>query len=63
MKKSRKLASEIDVSKITNLTLEAISDRKRLSFDYSAERIEIGETLSDADKQWLYAILKEHLSK
>ncbi|MHC4478429.1 MAG: hypothetical protein ACYTEL_22545 [Planctomycetota bacterium] len=63
MKKAKKLGSKIEVGDITNLKLETIDGRKRLSFDYAADRFEIGETLSDAERQWLYEVMREHLSR
>jgi phosphate/sulfate permease len=62
-KKTKLMKSEIETSDITNLKLEQIAQTKRLSFDYQAERIEIGESLSDADREWLYEILRDHLAK
>ncbi|MBA7630142.1 hypothetical protein ES703_37652 [subsurface metagenome] len=60
IKKYRKRIYEAETSKITNLRLERVGDRQRLSFDWGADRVEIGETLSDIEREWLYEILKEH---
>lgn len=60
-KKAKLTKSEIETSAIRNLKIEQVTHRKRLTFDYQAERIEIGESLSDADREWLHEILAEHL--
>ncbi|MHC4478425.1 MAG: hypothetical protein ACYTEL_22525 [Planctomycetota bacterium] len=58
--KLRKKVFEIETSEMTNLKLERIGERQRLSFDYGASRVIIGLTLSDPEKQWLYEILRKH---
>jgi len=60
-KKYRKRNLNIETSKIANLKLERVGEKQRLSFDYEADRIEIGETLSEPEREWLYEILKEHI--
>lgn len=60
MKKYRKRVYEAQTSKVTNLKFERVGDKKRLSFDIGADRVEIGEILSDIEKEWLYEILREH---
>lgn len=59
-KKHRKRNLNIETSKIANLKLERVGEKQRLSFDYEADRIEIGETLTEPEREWLYEILKEH---
>jgi len=60
MKKYRKRVYEAKTSEVTNLKFERVGDKKRLSFDTGADRVEIGETLSEREKEWLYEILREH---
>ena len=40
--------------------LERIGERQRLTFDIGSERVEIGEALSEPEREWLYAVLREH---
>jgi len=60
MKKYRQRIYEAETSKVTNLKLERVGDKIRLSFDLGVDRVEIGETLSDREKEWLHEILREH---
>jgi hypothetical protein len=46
-----------------NLQLERVGERQRLTFDIGAERIEIGDVLSEPEREWLYEVLKEHISR
>ncbi len=39
---------------ITNLDIGYAGDRLRVTFDRGAERIEVGEYLSEPEKEWLY---------
>ncbi len=55
--------SDIDTSKITNLQLNVANNRQRLTFDFGADRIEIGPTLTEPEREWLYEILKSHIYK
>jgi hypothetical protein len=56
----RKRNVDVQTSKIINLKLERVGEKQKLSFDYEADRIEIGETLTEPEREWLYEILKEH---
>ncbi len=47
---------------IQNLRLERILEYQRLSFDYQSQRIEIGNGLTEPEREWLYEILKDHIS-
>ena len=62
MKKYKKSIFDLEHVAIQNLTLEKVGDRQRLTFDHGADRIEIGMTLSDAEKEWLYETIREHIS-
>lgn len=54
---------EIRTAEITHLTLETSRIRQKLTIDIGAERIEIGPTLADAEREWLYEILRNHIEK
>ena len=53
---------KIEARNINNLKLDRLGERQRLSFDIGAERIEIGEVLSEPEREWLFEILQKHLS-
>ena len=42
------------------LNLERIGERQKLFFVYGGRRIEIGDSLSEPEREWLYEIIKEH---
>jgi len=50
----------LETSQINNLKLERAGERQRLTFDYGRERIEIGDSLSEPEREWLFDILREH---
>jgi hypothetical protein len=41
------------------LVLDWAGDRQRLSFDYGAERIEIGKNLREPDREWLADVIED----
>lgn len=43
-----------------NITLEKTGDSLSLSIKYRGQRIEIGDTLKEYDKEWLYKFLKDY---
>ncbi|OHB52669.1 MAG: hypothetical protein A2Y12_03150 [Planctomycetes bacterium GWF2_42_9] len=45
---------------INNLKLDYTGDNQKLTFDIGAERIEIGPTLTEPEREWLYNIIKNH---
>lgn len=45
-------------SDIRGLVLERVEERQRLSIDCGSERIEIGATLREPEREWLHAILQ-----
>jgi hypothetical protein len=53
----------LGTSEVETLKLERTGEKQRLSFDHGTERIEIGETLTEPEREWLYNVLTEHLSK
>ena len=52
----------IETRELKNLRLDRVGERQRLTFDMGIERIEIGETLSEPEREWLYEVLKRHIS-
>lgn len=54
---------KLDMSEVKNLRLEYAGERQRLTCDKGIERIEIGPTLTEPEREWLYGILNNHLSK
>ncbi|MHC4478427.1 MAG: hypothetical protein ACYTEL_22535 [Planctomycetota bacterium] len=59
-KKPQKNRYDLDTSDITDLRLERVGDKQRLSLDHGAETVEIGAALSEPEREWLYEILKQH---
>lgn len=43
---------------IGEIRLDRVGERQRLSFDYGAQRIEVGEFLEEPEREWLFAALK-----
>lgn len=43
---------------IGEIRLDRVGERQRLSFDYGAQRIEVGEFLQEPEREWLFAALK-----
>jgi hypothetical protein len=59
--RARKESLKVQTTEMTNLRLERIGESKRLSFDYGANRVIIGLSLSDPEKEWLYQILRKRV--
>lgn len=51
----------LGASEVETLKLNRTGEKQRLSFDHGAERIEIGDILTEPEREWLYNILVEHL--
>ncbi|MDH4240787.1 MAG: DUF2244 domain-containing protein [Phycisphaerae bacterium] len=62
-KKFKNRTFDLGMNETETLRLESIGEKQRLSFDHGAERIEIGETLTEPEREWLYNVLTEHLLK
>jgi hypothetical protein len=60
VEKYRNRIYEIETSQLDSLRLERIGERQRLTFDHGRERIEVGKTLSEPEREWLYQIIKDH---
>lgn len=60
-KRSRNKVYDVESANVQNLQLERVGERQRLSFDYGVQRLEIGKSLTEPEREWLYNILKEHL--
>jgi len=52
----------VELGKDVNLRLERVGEIQRLTFDMGAERIEVGDALSEPEREWLYEVLKEHIA-
>jgi hypothetical protein len=60
LKKCKNKIYDIETSQINNLRIERVNEKQRLTFDYSGEKIEIGNVLTEPEREWLYNIPKEH---
>jgi len=60
-KRFRNKVYDVESANIKNLQLERVGERQRLSFDYGVQRLEIGKSLTEPEREWLYDILKEHI--
>ncbi len=63
LKKLRNKVYRLDFNTPTNLKLEWAGECKRLTFDVGAERVEIGDSLSEPEKEWLHEILKNNFKE
>jgi hypothetical protein len=45
-------------NEIGEIRIDRVGERQRLSFDYGAKRIEVGEHLEEPEREWLLAVLK-----
>lgn len=43
---------------VGEIRLDRVGERQRLSFDYDASRIEVGEFLEEPEREWLFSALK-----
>lgn len=41
------------------IRLERVGERQRLTFDYGAERVEVGFFLKEPEREWLFEVLKQ----
>jgi hypothetical protein len=53
-KKSHKVGKK----EIGEIRIDRVGERQRLTFDYGAKRIEVGEHLEEPEREWLLAVLK-----
>lgn len=44
---------------VSNISLERVGERQRLTFDHGADRIEIGGCLREPEREWLADVLRE----
>jgi hypothetical protein len=51
-------AKEIPWSELGEIRLERVGERQRLTVDWGAERIEIGATLREPEREWLAKVLR-----
>src|SRR5262245_12761978 len=49
---------EVGRAELKGLFLDRVGGRRRLYFDHGADRIEIGSTLSEPEREWLHAVLE-----
>ncbi|HEX8249719.1 MAG TPA: hypothetical protein VF599_16190 [Pyrinomonadaceae bacterium] len=54
--KSKYIVPKTDVGAIK---LERVGERQRLTFDYGAERVEVGFFLKEPEREWLFSVLKQ----
>lgn len=54
--KSRYVVPKNDLGEIR---LERVGERQRLTFDYGAERVEVGFFLREPEREWLFSVLKQ----
>lgn len=54
--KSKYVVPRKDVGEIK---LERVGERQRLTFDYGAERVEVGFFLKEPEREWLFSVLKQ----
>jgi len=59
-KKYWKRNLDMEISKVANLRLEGIGEQQRLYLDYEGQTCEIGQTLSEPEREWLCELLREH---
>lgn len=51
-------AIEIARADLRGFVLERVGERQRLCFDRGADRLEIGATLREPEREWLFAVLQ-----
>ncbi|MHC4478428.1 MAG: hypothetical protein ACYTEL_22540 [Planctomycetota bacterium] len=59
-KQLKNRAYKLRAAELGRLKLERRSEKQMLLIDYEGKLIEIGETLSEPEREWLYEILKQH---
>lgn len=55
--KSKK-ACKVSKKEMGDLRIDRVGERQRLSFDYGAKRVEVGQYLQEPEREWLLAVLK-----
>lgn len=50
-------ATEVERRSFPGVSLQSAAGRQRLSFDHGAERIEIGESLREPEREWLAGVI------
>jgi hypothetical protein len=55
----RRKRLEIPKGDLAQVVMERVGERQRLCFDYGADRIEIGESLREPEREWLAAVIEE----
>jgi hypothetical protein len=63
LKNLRNKVYEIQASELTDLRLARQGERQTLTFDYASEKIEIGKSLSEPEREWLHEILLAHIKQ
>ena len=53
-----KKSYKVGKKEIGEIRIDRVGERQRLSFDYGAKRIEVGESLEEPEREWLLAVLK-----
>ena len=51
---------QIKITELKSLNLERTGERQKLCFEYAGRRIEIGDSLSEPEREWLYQVLETH---
>jgi hypothetical protein len=49
----------VEKAELGKFVLDRVGERQRLSFDLGADRIEIGESLREPEREWLHAVLED----
>jgi len=52
---------EVGVSELESLSLERKNERQTLCFYYGDEEVEIGDALTEPEREWIYEVIKEHI--
>ena len=63
LKSLRNKVYEIQASELKNLRLDGQGESQTLTFDYDSQRIEIGQNLSEPEREWLYKVLLDHIKQ
>lgn len=55
----RRKSVELAKGELGRVVLDRAGERQRLYFDYGADRIEIGESLREPEREWLATVIQE----
>lgn len=55
--KSKKVC-KVAKKDVGDVRIDLVGERQRLSFDYGAKRVEVGQYLEEPEREWLLAVLK-----